>query len=59
MKHVDSNGQHATSVNATGTPTKADFMDTGRKIRIPRVGCRQLFEQVDDNCSDITKYNPK
>lgn len=53
------NGQHATSVNGTGTPTKADFMEAGRKIRIPEARCHQLFEQVAYNCSDITKYNLK
>ena len=53
------NGQHATSVNGTGTPALADFLEAGRKIRISEPRCRQLFEQVAENCRDITKYNPK
>lgn len=53
------NGQHATSVNGTGTPSMSDFTEVGRKIRIPEGRCRQLYEQVADNCGDIIKYYPK
>lgn len=47
------NGQHATSVNATGYPTLNDFITVGAKIRISEKRCRQLIEQVYSCCDDL------
>lgn len=47
------NGQHATSVNGTDKPTLQDFISVGTKIKMTEKRCREIFQQVYDNCSDI------
>lgn len=47
------NGQHATSVNGTGYPTYKDFIEVGTKIRMPEKRCRDIFDQVYQNCDDL------
>lgn len=51
------NGQHATSVNGTGTPTLADFMAVGEKISISSTLCLELIDQVRANCASLIRYN--
>lgn len=53
------NGQHATSVNGTGQPRLADFIAAGTGIKIPESRCREIIEEVADNCNDLTKYEIK
>ena len=50
------NGQHATSVNGTGKPTLQDFISVGTKIKIPEKRCREIFQNVYDNCADLLCY---
>ena len=42
------NGEHATSVNGSGSPTLADFIAVGVKIKIPEKRCRQIISEVPD-----------
>ena len=49
------NGQHATSVNGTGTPTLSDFIAVGTKIKISEKKCREIIEQVSDNCAELRR----
>ncbi|MDE6480821.1 MAG: type II toxin-antitoxin system HipA family toxin [Muribaculaceae bacterium] len=51
------NGEHATSVNGTGHPKMSDFLEVGKRIRLSETRCRQLIEQVADNCGSLIKYN--
>lgn len=53
------NGEHATSVNFSGSPTLADFISVGTKIRIPETRCRRIIEEVADNCGDLLRYDLK
>ena len=50
------NGQHATSVNGSGTPTIQDFIAVGTKIKMTERRCRELFQQVHENCGDLLRY---
>ena len=43
------NGEHATSVNHTSTPTIDDFLTVGTKAKLSPTRCRELYEQVRDN----------
>lgn len=47
------NGQHATSVNSTGSPTLNDFIAVGTKIKMSEKRCREIFDEVYQNCGDI------
>ena len=47
------NGQHATSVNQTGTPTLKDFIAVGTKTKISEKRCLEIYEEVYQNCGDI------
>ena len=47
------NGEHATSVNSTSSPSYDDFLAVGTKAKIPPARCRELYEQVRDNLNDI------
>ncbi len=47
------NGEHATSVNKTGHPTLADFMAVGTKNKISERRCREIFEEIKENCGDL------
>lgn len=53
------NGEHATSVNGTGTPSMSDFIAVGTKIRIPESRCRQIIDEVMENGSDIIQLRIK
>lgn len=53
------NGQHATSVNGTGKPSIQDFIAVGIKIKLPEKRCKEIIQQVRDNCGDLLFYNPK
>lgn len=47
------NGQHATSVNQTGTPTLKDFIAVGTKTKMSEKRCREVFDEVYQNCGDL------
>ena len=47
------NGQHATSVNGTGRPTLPDFIAVGTKIKMSKKRCREIFDEVYQNCGDL------
>ncbi len=47
------NGEHATSVNGTGRPTLHDFLAVGTKIKMNERHCRELIDEVRDNCSEL------
>ena len=47
------NGQHATSVNNTGNPTLQDFIAVGTKIKMSEKRCREIFDEVYQNCGDL------
>ena len=50
------NGQHATSVNQTGTPTLKDFIAVGIKTKISEKRCLEIYDEVYQNCGDILRY---
>lgn len=50
------NGEHATSVNGTGTPRMSDFMAVGTKIKIPEKRCSEIIEEVRAGASHLTRY---
>ena len=52
------NGQHATSVNGSGRPTLQDFIYVGTRIKMSENRCREIFQEVHDNCGDILRYRP-
>ncbi len=47
------NGEHATSVNGTGHPCFEDMAEIGTKYGISKSRCREIFDQVRDNCGDL------
>lgn len=47
------NGQHATSVNQTAHPTLQDFIAVGTKIKMNEKRCREIFDEVYQNCGDL------
>lgn len=47
------NGQHATSVNNIGTPAFHDFIAVGTKIKMNEKRCREIFDEVYQNCGDL------
>ena len=49
------NGQHATSVNLTGYPTLQDFIAVGTKIKMSEKRCREIFDEVYQNCGDLRR----
>lgn len=50
------NGEHATSVNGSGSPTLADFIAVGVKIKIPEKRCRQIISEVRAGCGELMRY---
>ena len=53
------NGEHATSVNGTGHPSVHDFVAIGAKIKMKEQRCREIIDEVRDNCHDLTRYTIK
>ncbi len=53
------NGEHATSVNGTGYPTIADALEVGRRVKMTENTCRQIIQQVEDNCGGLLRYRFK
>ena len=53
------NGQHATSVNQTGYPTLRDFIAVGTKIKMTERRCRDIFDEVYQNCGDLLLHRIK
>ena len=52
------NGQHATSVNFTSSPSLADMIAVGQKTKMTEKRCREIFDEVNDNIGDIKVYMP-
>lgn len=50
------NGEHATSVNGTGTPKISDFIAVGEKIKLSKSRCLSIIEEINDNCSELIRY---
>lgn len=50
------NGEHATSVNKTGTPTLQDMIAVGTKNKMSAERCREIYEEVKSNCNDLLLY---
>ena len=50
------NGEHATSVNGTGHPSINDFIAVGTKIKMKEYRCREIIEEVKNNCDDLIHY---
>lgn len=50
------NGEHATSVNGTGHPTLNDFLDVGLRIKMKEQRCREIIDEVRNNCDDLMRY---
>ena len=53
------NGEHATSVNRTGTPTLQDMIAVGTKNKMSAERCREIFEEVKSHCDDLLLYKIK
>lgn len=53
------NGQHATSVNGSGYPVLQDFITLGVKVKMTEKRCREIFQQVYDNCGDLLRFTGK
>lgn len=51
------NGQHATSVNSTGSPSLEDFIVVGTKTKMSEKRCREIFDEVYQNCGDLLLNN--
>ena len=47
------NGQHATSVNGTGSPSLTDFVAVGTKIKMKEQRCLDIIEEVEAACGDL------
>ena len=47
------NGQHATSVNSTCHPSLQDFIAVGKKNKLDEKRCREIFDEVYQNCGDL------
>lgn len=47
------NGEHATSVNGTGNPTLKDMIAVGTKNKMSEQRCKEIYEEVKSNCSDL------
>lgn len=47
------NGEHATSVNGTGYPSLSDMICIGVKNKMKESRCKEIFEEVRDNCEDL------
>lgn len=47
------NGQHATSVNYTSTPSLADIIAVGKKAKMTEKRCREIYDEVNDNIGAI------
>lgn len=50
------NGEHATSVNGKGSPTADDMIQIGIKIKLSAIRCKNIIEDVRENCDDILRY---
>lgn len=50
------NGEHATSVNGTGTPSVDDFINVGTKIKMSENRCREIIDHIKSECTEIIRY---
>lgn len=46
-------GEHATSINGTGTPTVDDMLAVGKKVMIKEMRCREIIDEIRSNCGDL------
>lgn len=51
------NGEHATSVNGTGYPSLTDMITVGVKNKMRASRCKEIFEEVRDNCNDLLLFD--
>ncbi len=51
------NGQHATSVNGNGNPVLNDVITVGESIKMSRVRCKEIIDEVADGCREIMQKN--
>lgn len=51
------NGEHATSVNATGHPRLSDFIAVGTKIKLSESRCCEIIEEVRSACTDLIRFD--
>lgn len=49
------NGEHATSVNGSGSPALSDFIAVGKKTKMSEQRCIEIYDEVRNNCGDILK----
>lgn len=49
------NGEHATSVNGSGSPTLSDFIAVGKKTKMSEQRCIEIYHEVRNNCGDLLK----
>ena len=47
------NGEHATSANGTGRPTLNDLIAVGTNNKMSAQRCREIYDEVRSNCSDL------
>ena len=50
------NGQHATSVNFTSSPSLADMIAVGKKAKMTEKRCRTIFDEVNECIGEIKVY---
>lgn len=50
------NGQHATSVNFTSSPSLADMIAVGKKAKMTEKRCRIIFDEVNECIGEIKVY---
>ncbi len=50
-------GQHATSVNNSGNPTKEDVIVVGQSIKITKTRCNEIIDEVASICRPIMQPN--
>ncbi len=48
------NGQHATSVNGKGEPTREDFIAVGAKIKMSASRCNEIIEEIQPVCGALS-----
>lgn len=49
------NGEHATSVNGTWTPTLNDMITVGVKNRMTEQRCKEIYDEVKAGCGDLLR----
>ena len=50
-------GQHATSANNNGNPSREDVLVVGQSIKIPNSRCKEIIDEVIEGCRSIMQPN--